>query len=210
MPNVIPAAYDANGRFVFRLKSEDERANRGRVSPGQFLAETVVEGEPHLALIVHVVVGVLAGLYALLSFVGIWPWEFTYLGQCVLTAMKGGAFGCALVGAGLRWSPQGRTVKQRIKQKTATSADQRVRLLAQLSFAFGVYFLIGVTFFEYFPHLPQWVPPSFWLRGGRYLGKVAKQEKLWNAYERWATAPGEGAQLFRPTWIVDHVLALMR
>ncbi|CAD6946664.1 unnamed protein product [Tilletia controversa] len=195
--------YDENGRFVFRLKNEEEHARRAKVKPGEFLADTVVEGEPHLALVVPLVVAILAGLYASLAWVGIWPHEFTYLGQCVLTAMKGGALGCVLVGGALRWSPQGRTVKQRIKKKTATQTDQRARLLAQLSFAFGAYFFVGVTFFEFFPHMTQGAPISVWLRLGRHAGELAKQEKLWKAYERWATAPAAGAQILRPMRLVQ-------
>ncbi|KAK0521416.1 hypothetical protein OC834_006673 [Tilletia horrida] len=197
-----PSSYDSDGRFVFRLATPEEKANLGKTNVPQFLAKTVVEGEPHLALIVHVIVGILGGLYGALSMLSIWPHEFAFLGQCILTGMKGAALGSALVGAYLRWSPQGRTVKRRMKENTATKLDEKLRLLGQLSFAFGVYFFIGVTFFEYFPHLSEQAPMSMPLRLGRHFAQKAKVEKLWYAFERWGTAPAAGAQLLRPTFLI--------
>ncbi|KAL9941067.1 hypothetical protein V8E36_000555 [Tilletia maclaganii] len=197
-----PKSHDAEGRFVFRLKTEAEKTHLGKVRPAKFLVDSVQQGELHFAFLIHLVTGILAGLYGGLSLVGIWPHEFAFLGQVILTFMKGAALGAILVGGALRWSPQGRTIKQRIKKDTATSLDHKARVLAQMSFAFGCYVFIGVTFFEYFPVLWEWKPVSLPLRLGRHLATTLKQEKLWNQYERWATAPAAGAQILRPTWLI--------
>ncbi|KAK0551901.1 hypothetical protein OC846_002431 [Tilletia horrida] len=197
----VPNSYDSEGRFVFRLKTEEELKNEGKVNVRSFLVHSASEAEMHMAFITHIVAGLLGGAYGGLSLLGLWPYDFALLGQVILTLIKGVCVGSAVVGVSLRFSPSGRTIKKRIQQKTATKLDERIRVFSQMTMDYGIYVFLGITFFEYLPPM-QMAPPSAFLTHGRVLAKHFNYEELWYPFERWATQPASIAQILRPTWIL--------